>query len=184
MATMFLALTDQSGKSILISGEATDVDHEGQIEIHDWGWSLDNTASFSIKEQKEAAAATVVHLLTIHKVIDNATVPLVQYCAQGTHVPKGSLTCRKYTGDRSESDVFWEIQLTDVKLVSVKWGGPSEHGGVHETVELSFLEFEIHYKIQSNDGPLLAEQADVKGKRGFHWNIPKDKVVQGTPQSS
>jgi type VI secretion system secreted protein Hcp len=178
MAFMFLRLDN-------ISGEASDAEHKDQIEIHDWSWSLDNTASFSIKEEKEKAAATVVHLLTVDKFVDNATVPLVQYCAQGTHIPTGSLACRKNTGDRGDSDTFWEIQLTDIKVVSVKWAGagPAEHG-IPEAVELSFLEFEIHYKVQSNDGPMLAEKADVKGKRGFHWNIPKDKVVKGGPASS
>src|SRR5579871_1890384 len=138
MATMFMALTDKSGRSIIITGESLDIDHVDQIEVHDWHWGLSNTASFSLREQKDAAPMTAVDLLTIDKILDNASVPLLQYCAQGTHIEKGILTCRKNTGDRArvfdekkhafvdhikDSDIFWRVEFEDLKVTSVKWGG-------------------------------------------------------------
>ena len=172
MGNMFLKLEG-------ITGESLDIDHENEIEIHNWQWGLDNNASFRLRDEKSASPQTSVAALTIDKMLDNATVPLVQYCAQGTHISKGVLVCRKNTGNKSgrmedhqaHQDEFWKIELTDIKVLSVKWPGVAEEHVIPETIELSFLSFIVYYKMQTRKGNLT-------GDRHFPFSIPEQKVVQ------
>jgi type VI secretion system secreted protein Hcp len=129
MADMFLKLTD-------ISGESMDIDHEDEIEVFDWRWGLDNDASFALRDQGQATPHTTVAHLSIDKVLDNATVPLVQYCAHGKHISEAVLVCRKNTGAKygekhtpqGHVDEYWKIELRDVKVLTVKWPGKAPEG--------------------------------------------------------
>jgi type VI secretion system secreted protein Hcp len=169
---MFLKLKD-------ITGESLDLDHPNEIEIHNWSWGLDNNASFRLRDEKSATPQTTVAPLTIDKMLDNATVPLVQYCAQGTHIAEGELVCRKNTGDKYGSeehhkkhqDEFWKIKLKDIKVLSVRWPGVAEEHRIPETVELSFLSFTVFYQMQTQEGNLT-------GARHFPFDIPEQKVAQ------
>jgi type VI secretion system secreted protein Hcp len=169
MAEMFLKLTD-------ITGESLDADHQDEIEVHGWNWGLSNDASFSIRTMREGAPHTSVQHLTIDKALDNASVPLTQYCAQGTHISQGVLVCRKHTGDRADKgrkphqDEYLKIELTDIKVLSVKWpSGRGMEAHVPEIIELEFLEFNMTYKMQAQEGQLT-------GARHFHFSIPEQKV--------
>jgi type VI secretion system secreted protein Hcp len=171
MADMFLKLTD-------ISGESMDIDHEDEIEVFDWRWGLDNDASFALRDQGQATPHTTVAHLSIDKVLDNATVPLVQYCAHGKHISEAVLVCRKNTGAKygekhtpqGHVDEYWKIELRDVKVLTVKWPGKAPEGHVIETVDFSFLHFNISYKVESCKGAL-------HGARHFPFSIPEQKVV-------
>jgi len=162
MADMFLDLDD-------ITGESLDYDHLDEIEVHGWSWGLSNNASFRIRDAREGAPHTSVNHLTINKVLDSASVSLVQYCALGTHIAKGYFACRKNTGDRSGVTDFMTIELTDIKVLSVQWPGQGagEHG-FPETIELEFVKFDMTYKKQAQEGQLY-------GARNFPFSIPEQK---------
>src|SRR5271154_31961 len=178
MADMFLQLTN-------ITGESLDIDHETEIEIQDWSWGLDNDASFALRQKGAATPHTSVAHLSVTKMIDNATVPLVQYCAEGTHIKDGVLVCRKNTGDKfgakdtpqKHVDEYWKIELSDVKVLSVKWPGKNPEDRFIETVDFSFLKFNITYKMESL-GDAQSDLAPDKpakgapGARNFPFSIP------------
>jgi type VI secretion system secreted protein Hcp len=159
MANMFLYLTN-------IQGESQDHSHRGEIEIHDFDWGMDNAASFRLKED-DAAKQTQTEHLTVHKKFDRASPTLMNYCANGRHIDEAVLTCRKNAGD--DQVAYLKIFLTGVKVNSVKWTPRGEdHGGIPETIDLSFFWFKIVYETQIQDGSLA-------GKTEFEWDVAKEK---------
>jgi type VI secretion system secreted protein Hcp len=159
MGNMFLKLTN-------FHGESLDHKHHGEIEIHDWGWKIENHAPFRLGEDM-AKQAQVDHI-TIDKFFDKSTTTLMDYCANGRQIPHGLITCRKNAGDSQVE--FLKIKLTDVKIEKVDWSDKGDKNlGIREGVELSFLAFEIEYYRQNNvDG-------DLGGINSFHFVLPTHK---------
>lgn len=165
MAYMFLDLDG-------IMGEALDEDHLDEIEVHGWDWGLKNNAPLNMKNKDDGTAHTTVNLLTINKVLDAASVSLVQYCAQGTHISKAYLSCRKNTGDRSGLTDYFTIELSEVKVCSIGWpgkGAVEAEGVIGEAIDLQFGKFEITYKKEAQEGQLY-------GAMSFPFNVPEQKV--------
>ena len=163
MANMFLSLTN-------ILGESLDHAHANEIEVHDWGWHLENHAPYRLSE-KEATAQTQVNHITIDKAVDAATTTLTGYCAHGKHIPKGILTFRKNAGD-SQAE-YLKIILTDVKIEKVLWDAKGEWG-IKETVDLSFLKFRMSYSVQQAGG-------ELGGVSEFEFDIPEQKAQPAQP---
>jgi type VI secretion system secreted protein Hcp len=147
MADMFLLLQGIPGESL---DEAEPLSHKNEIEIRDWKWSVDNSADHKLSSDK-AAAKTNVKNITIDKIIDVASVTLLQFCAKGTHIPRATITCRKNHGEYKVE--YLTIDLTDVMIHSVEWTGAGSETFVAEKVELEFGEFDISYSKQGNRNP-------------------------------
>lgn len=145
MANTFLSLTN-------IEGESLDYIHEGEIEVHDWDWGLNNRATFRVSAAEAAQQTRVQHLI-IHKMFDKATPTLMLYCAQGRKIPHGRLTCRKNDGEQHVA--FLMIDLSDIKVNEVKWAPKGDDPrGIPEILELSFLKVKLSYQVQIRDGSL------------------------------
>src|SRR6185437_11066908 len=154
-----------------ISGESMDEDYGDQIDIHEWIWSITNNAPLRLTGSDTNTAHTKVNHITISKMFDNASIALINYCVNGTHIPEGIITCVKYTGEDEEDfrDAYLNIELTDVKIASVSWSGKGEETrGIPETVELAFLKFRITYQMQSQEGNLT-------GRNSFSFDLPEQK---------
>jgi type VI secretion system secreted protein Hcp len=122
-------------------------EHTDEIAVTEWDWGVGNPAPLKLKS-KEATKQTKAHDLTIIKGIDKASPILMKYCALGWRIPNGKLTCRKNAGE--EKIEFLVIELTDIKVMSVKWDRGD--GGRSETVKLQLSKFKVHYKQQRNSG--------------------------------
>jgi type VI secretion system secreted protein Hcp len=145
MANMFLLLTN-------IDGESLDVVYEGKIEVEDWDWGMHNNASFELTGAK-AAQHTRFNHLTIHKKLDKSSPTLMLYCAYGKKIPDATLVCRKNDGGIPVD--YLKIHLKNVKVNQVAWPiKGSDVGGVAETLELSFHQVQVEYKMQIADGSL------------------------------
>src|ERR1700753_1234357 len=145
MANTFLSLAN-------IEGESLDYIHQGEIEVHDWDWGLNNKATFRVSAAEAARQTRVQHLI-IHKVFDKATPTLMLYCAQGRKITTGRLTCRKNDGEQQVA--FLLIDFRDIKVNEVKWSPKGEDPrGIPEILELSFSKVKVTYQVQTNDGSL------------------------------
>jgi type VI secretion system secreted protein Hcp len=161
MANMFLKLTG-------VTGESFDADKklEGAIVIHEWTWDVGNAAPYHLKES-DATTHASVNKMTINKMVDKATVTLVNFCVHGKEVDKATVTCRK-NAEGGPVD-YLTIELNDVKIRSVSWTGKGEEtAGVPEIVVLEFKKFTMSYSMQLANG--LLEGANV-----FPFDIPEQK---------
>jgi type VI secretion system secreted protein Hcp len=158
---MFLALTN-------ILGESMDVHHKMEIELFEWTWSMSNNAPYRLQES-EAAKQTQVNNIVVIKMFDKASTTLMNYCANGKKIPEGTITCRKHDGETSVE--YLKIKIFNVKVDSLTWGGRNEDvRGIPETVNLSFLKFQVIYEVQSRDGSLV-------GPNEFDFDIPEQKAA-------
>lgn len=169
-----------------ITGESLDEFHENEIELIGWNWqggkeaaeSITNDAPYDIGQGKSRSANTKVGDITVTKRCDLASVTLAQYCALGTPIPSGVITCRKYAalqGSGLEFVAYLVIKLNRVMIRSVHFdiqSGEKEGGEVTETVKLNFEQVEIEYLMQKNRGT-------PGGGVCFAWDIGKHKPPTG-----
>jgi len=80
----------------------------------------------------------------------------------GKHIPSARITCRKNDGDQKVE--YLVVDLKDVMVSKVEWTGDGANQALNETVELSFAEFQLNYKVQQDQG----DAAGGVTSFGFH----------------
>ena len=87
--------------------------------------------------------------LSITKIVDSATAPLLAKAASGAVIAKARLTVRK-AGERPLEYLL--IDLSDVRVASESTGGSGGEDRVTENVSLSFAGATVTYTAQKADG--------------------------------
>lgn len=106
--------------------------------------------------------------LHITKKIDKASPKLMLACADGEHLKKATLTCRKAGTEQQE---FLKYTLSDVLVSSYQTGGHSTGDTIPlDQVSLNFAKVEIEYKEQLSTGAL-------GGTVKAGWNLKENKAV-------
>lgn len=146
-----------------VEGEATHVDHKGEVEVLSWSWGVSNHGSSSGggsgKGKAEPGEFTFMHLY------DKASPVLAKKCTQGVHFPTVTVTSRK-AGDKQQD--FLKITLKEVFISSVSPSG-SSGGDIAESVSMSYGSIDFEYKPQDAKGGL-------GGAVKYGWNV-KTTVV-------
>jgi type VI secretion system secreted protein Hcp len=155
-----------------VTGESLDEFHPGEIELFGWKWSVDDNTS--MEASQSAGADKSAHQdIEITKVIDRASVTLLQYMTLGTPT-NATLTLRKKDGDRKIE--YLVITLKHVKVSTIQWSGTASAkdadggGALPEVVTLNFGEYQMNYTPQAN---LLEQQ--VAGSIQYKYNVSEKK---------
>jgi type VI secretion system secreted protein Hcp len=174
MADMFLNLEGIDGESI---DEAEPVGHWKEIEIRDWLWNVSNPADHALKGA-EAATKVVVDNITVFKHCDFASVNLLRFCTNGTHIKSARITCRKHQGEHKHE--YLTIDMADVMIHKFDWKGIPE-SIVMEEITLEFAAFKVAYTVQSN-----RSDNDAPGAVDFGWDVQKhsETTVDKPPAKS
>ena len=100
--------------------------------------------------------------------VNKASPKLMLACANGEHIKKAVLTCRKAGKDQQE---FLKVTLSDLLVSSYQTGG-SGHGDIVpiDQISLNFSKIEIEYKEQKADGTL-------GGTVKAGWDVKANKKV-------
>ena len=150
-----------------IDGEAQDAKHSNEIILESWSWGENQTGTSS---HGTGMGAGKVQMQDFHFVMteNKASPKLFLACANGQHISKATLTCRKAGEEQQE---FLTIVLSDI-LVSGFHTGGSGHGDVVPTnqISLNFSKIEYDYKAQDKGGKL---GASVKAG----WDLKKNQKV-------
>ena len=145
MANIFLKLTD-------ITGESKDASHSDEIEVLSWSWGLTQSATFG-----GGGGGGGVHMnvqdLSFSAHVSKATTALAKKCANGTHIPDGTLTIRKAGENPQEFMIF---TLEKIIVSSYQTGGASEQSQMVESFSLNIAKVKVEYKTQNDDGTLGA----------------------------
>ncbi len=155
---IFLKLTN-------IKGEAKDSAHTDEIDIESFSFGMSNASGFGSGGGGGAGKVSFQDI-TVQKFADAATGPLMQACANGTHIDDGVITVRKAGGTQEE---FYKISLKHILVTSVSNTGVTG-GNPSESVSLSFSLVNLDYKEQADDGSL-------KGVVHFGWDVKLNKKV-------
>jgi type VI secretion system secreted protein Hcp len=159
MGEMFLRLDG-------VEGESLDQTHTKEIEILSWHWVTVNHVRWDLNQGGQSTKVDVGEI-KIDKICDKASVVLYQCSVTGKHIPSAKITCRKNDGDQKVEYLI--VDLKDVMVSKVEWTGDGQNQSLNETVELSFAEFQLNYKVQQDQGDAAG------GMTSFGFHIQKQQ---------
>src|SRR5215831_2110019 len=118
-----------------IDGESQDAKNPGAIQLESFSWGATQTGTFA---HGGGGGAGKVRMQDFQFVMKHckASPKLMLACAEGEHIKKAVLTCRKAGKEQQE---YLKVTLTDL-LVSSYQTGASGHSGVvpTDTFSLNF----------------------------------------------
>lgn len=155
---VFLKLED-------IDGEATDTDHEGEIDIMNWSWGMMQSGAAA----GQAAGRVDVQDLSVAKYMDKSSATLMINCCKGKIIPEGTLTVQRAGEDKV---LALQIVMKDILISAYQPSGSGQFGDEIpvENLVLSFKEFAFKYTPQLADG-----SADSVIEQG--WDIDGNAPV-------
>ena len=139
-----------------ISGESTDQDHKGEIDVE--------AVTFNAKR---ATGKVKFSPLRVIKVYDASSPKLTQAAASGRHIRSGTLTFRR-SGDPNGVE-FLTYKLSDLTVSSYQEGGANADdrtlGSLEDEVGLSPAKVQVTEKtVDANgkSGPVVTASFDIK----------------------
>jgi type VI secretion system secreted protein Hcp len=149
-----------------IEGESKADKHTGEIDLESFSWGATQSGSFAAGG---GGGSGKVSMQDFHFTmgINKAGPALFLACAQGDHIPKAILTCRKAGKEQQE---FLKVSFSDILVSSYQTGGS---GGADilpvDQISLNFAKIEIEYKEQQKTGALAGSVKkffDLKSVKG------------------
>lgn len=140
-----LAAVDMFLKVDGIKGESTDKAHKDEIDVLSWSWGV------SAREEARAGKRGCVQAVSLTKLVDRATPPLVGAAALGTLIPKAVLTVRKPVGTSAGLE-FLTLELNQVLVTSVQQAASNGQDQFVEQVTLKADSILVSYRSQNPDG--------------------------------
>jgi len=148
-------------------GESPDSKHKNEIEVVSFSWGVHQLGSSSHGGGAGSGKSQAGDFSFVKR-YDKASPKLMLKCADGEHIPKVVLTCRKAGKDQQE---YLKITFNDVLVSSYQIGGS---GGAevipHDSITLNFSKIEAEYKEQKSDGTLGGSTKagyDFKGNKSI-----------------
>ena len=134
-----------------IAGESTDSKHKGEIDLESFSWGVTQSGAHAAGGGGGAGKASFQDFHFVMK-INKASPKLMLACANGEHIKKATLVCRKAGKEQQE---FMTVNMSDLLISSFQTGG-SGHGDILPTdqISLNFAKIEFEYKEQKADGTL------------------------------
>jgi len=146
-----MAVVDYFLKIDGIEGEAQDKTHKNEIHIVSWSWGETNAGTAATGM---GMGAGKVQMGDFHFVMrsNKASPKLFLACADGEHIKKAVLTCRKAGKDQQE---YLKWTFSDLLVSSYQTGGSESSDVVPlDQISINFTEPQIDYKEQKADGTL------------------------------
>jgi type VI secretion system secreted protein Hcp len=133
-----------------VKGETLDKVYKGKnaIDVLSWTWGVSNTGTFHHGSGGGAGKANFQDI-AITKFVDKGTADLMMFCANGKHIPKGTLTCRK-AGDNPLE--YLKITMQQILVSSYATGSSAGDERTTETVSLNFAKVKVEYFMQNATG--------------------------------
>ena len=143
-----------------IKGESQDQAHRDEIDVLSWSWGLSNDGTTHQGGGGGAGKANFQDL-SCTKYLDKSTPKLMEFCANGGHIPEATLVVRKAGADPVE---YLIIRMENVLVTSVSTGGSGGEDRLTENVTLNFSKIQVEYTEQKDDG--------TPGEKvGMSWDI-------------
>ncbi|HEY1301103.1 MAG TPA: type VI secretion system tube protein Hcp [Stellaceae bacterium] len=148
-----------------IAGESQDAKHKGEIDITGWSWGVAHPAP--PPGGGGGAGRADFHALTVQKLADLASAPLLLALARGTRIATGTLTVRRAGAAPQE---FLVVNLKDILVGSVTLAASEASNRPTEIVTLSFGQVDFEYT------QFLASGAKGATKT-FKWDIANNRPL-------
>jgi type VI secretion system secreted protein Hcp len=142
-----VAIADMFLKLDGVTGEATDSDHKGEIDVVSWSWGMNAPVGMV---SGQATGATTLTEVLVTKRLDRASPTLMTFLRNHKVIGKGVLTVRKAGNAPFE---YLKVELFNVRLTSLKVAvEQSDHPELVERVSLGFSRLMVSYTPQGSTG--------------------------------
>jgi type VI secretion system secreted protein Hcp len=131
-------------------GESKDSKHKNEIDVLSWSWSEANSGTMA-GQGGGGAGKVSMNDFSASFVVNKAAPGLMLACANGEHIKKATLTCRK-AGKEQQEYMIWTF--SDLLVSSFQMGGSQGDVVPIVTVSLNFSKVEFSYAEQKTDGGL------------------------------
>jgi len=139
-----------------VTGEATQANHVGWIEVYSFSWGSSNPTTVSAGSGGLAAGKVSISSFNVMKKTEASSCTLFAACCAGQHFPTATVEMSKATGTSGQQQVYLKYTFTDVMVESVQWSGST--GGDDtptESLSLAFGKVAIDYSKQGDaDGTM------------------------------
>ena len=136
-----------------IDGESHDSKHKSEIDLESWSWGATQPGAHAAGGGGGAGKVAMQDFHFTMKV-NKSSPKLMLACANGQHIPKAVLTCRKAGKEQQE---YMKVTMTDLLVSSYQAGGAASSEVLPvDQISLNFAKIEIEYKEQQKDGTLGA----------------------------
>ncbi|MEZ5277967.1 MAG: type VI secretion system tube protein Hcp [Opitutaceae bacterium] len=150
-----------------VDGESNVSGREGQSEVVAWSWSVVRANSDDSGSTRTRGSAVVGDLM-VTKLLDKASVKLIEACLQGKVYPTVTLTLDQ-PGAAGGLFTYLVIEMKGVLVSSFSVGQSEGEDRPTESVSMNFEEIKVTYSIQNSDG-------SSGGNVETTW-----KIEEGTP---
>lgn len=147
-----------------IEGESGDHKHKSEIELMSWSWGESNSGTSGYGGGGGAGKVNMNDFSFSMK-NSKASPKLMLACANGQHIKKAVLTCRKAGKEQQE---YLQYTFEDLLVTSYQTGGSHGDEIPIDSISLNFSKIKTVYKEQKPDGTL-------GGGINFHWDLKANK---------
>lgn len=139
-----MAIADMFLKVEGVTGEASDADHKGQIDVMSWSWAMDAPVTMTT-----GAAAGMVSVGELHivKHVDQSSPTLMRFLRNRKPVSSAQLIVRKAGTTPLE---YFTIDLQNVRINGLR--AESHDSELIEHVRLGFQKMRVSYTPQGTTG--------------------------------
>ncbi len=127
-----------------VTGEASDKDHKGEIDVVSWSWGMD--APVSVISGASSGMISVGELHVVKRV-DQSSPTLMGFLRNRKRVPSAQLVVRKAGTSPLE---YFKIELENVQVNGLK--AESYESELVEHLRLGFSKVKVSYTPQSATG--------------------------------
>lgn len=127
-----------------VTGEASDTDHKGEIEVVSWSWGMQAPASLATGQAAGKATISELHIV---KRVDQSSPTLMNFLRGNKVITQAQLTVRK-SGEKPLE--YFKIELENVRVTSMKT--ESADAELVETLTLGFVKVRVSYIPQAATG--------------------------------
>jgi len=150
-----------------VLGESMDSTHQGEIDVLSWSWGESQTGTMF---QGGGGGVGKINMQDFHftMYVNKAMPTLMQYCASGQQISKGTLTCRKAGTDTPQE--YLKIYFTELLVSSYQTGGSGGGTLPVDSISLNYSSIQFEYKEQNPDG-------SVGNPVKAGWNLKLNKKM-------
>lgn len=132
-------------KAGVVIGESQSPGHKDEIILTGWNWGVSASSALGHTQATSRRSYTG---LTVRKLIDSATTPLMNALIHNDEVVEARLATRRAGGEQED---YFVITLKHARVSSVQHD-VNANGDAMESVTFMFTRVECEYRAQANTG--------------------------------
>lgn len=162
------AIIMKIGDKFAIEGESTIDGHAKEIDLISVDHAITLPVTFDTSGNSRTRGRSQHGDIIVAKYLDKASAKLLEACSKGIDLGKVQLYYARTLEGTTE--IFWQVELTDVYVSSVKNSSKRGEDLPHEVVTLNYTSIKWTYNLFNNQGT-------KDGSVSAGWDLAQNKAA-------